>query len=215
MAFFRGEAPIVDREHFVVSVEWNKGIVASDGSEGTLFTVKMSLWGLFVLLLLLCGALWFKFGKDPRPRVSIPLFYPPLGPDGMTLSPAAMAYIRESARLTSRGFSALLLNLAAQKLVDMTGTGSRKEPYVLQTSDEILKRVPADDADREGKTTGEKSSQEKPVVSTWRNGSACAGSFPPVRPSLWKWAGRVPGRWPRPAPWPIWPWPPGTAVCGS
>ena len=161
VAFFRGEAPIVDREHFVVSVEWNKGIVASDGSEGTLFTVKMSLWGLFVLLLLLCGALWFKFGKDPRPRVSIPLFYPPLGPDGMTLSPAAMAYIRESARLTSRGFSALLLNLAAQKLVDMTGTGSRKEPYVLQTSDEILKRVPADDADREGKTTGEKSSQEK------------------------------------------------------
>lgn len=161
VAFFRGEAPIVDREHFVVSVEWNKGIVASDGSEETLATVKISLWGLFVLLLLMCGALWFKFGKDPRPRVAIPLFYPPLGPDGMTLSPAAVAYIREAARLTSRGFSALLLNLATQKLVDMTGTGSRKAPYVLQTSDEILKRVPADDAGSESKATGEESSQQK------------------------------------------------------
>lgn len=161
VAFFRGEAPIVDREHFVVSVEWNKGVVASDGSEETLSIVKSSLWGLFALLLLLCGGLWFKFGKDPRPRVSIPLFYPPLGPDGKTLSPAAVAYIREAARLTSRGFSALLLNLATQKLVDMTGTGSRKDPYVLQTSDEILKRVPADDADREGKATGEESSQQK------------------------------------------------------
>ena len=161
VAFFRGEAPMVDREHFVVSVEWNKGVVASDGSEEILSTVRISMWGLFALLLLLCGALWFKFGKDPRPRVAIPLFYPPLGPDGMTLSPAAVAYIREAARLTSRGFSALLLNLATQKLVDMTGTGSRKEPYVLQTSDEILKRVPADDADREGKTTGAESSQQK------------------------------------------------------
>lgn len=161
VAFFRAEAPMVDTEHFVVSVEWNKGVVASDGSEEILSTVKISMWGTFALLLLLCGALWSKFGKDPRPRVSIPLFYPPLGPDGMTLSPAAVAYIRESARLTSRGFSALLLNLATQKLVDMTGTGSRKEPYVLQTSDEIMKRVPADDADREGKTTGEKSSQQK------------------------------------------------------
>ena len=161
MAFFRAEEPMVDTEHFVVSVEWNKGIVASDGSEEILSTVRISMWGLFALLLLLCGALWFKFGKDPRPRVAIPLFYPPLGPDGMTLSPAAVAYIRESARLTSRGFSALLLNLATQKLVDMTGTGSRKAPYVLQTSDEILKRVPADDADREGKTTGEESSQQK------------------------------------------------------
>lgn len=161
MAFFRAEEPMVDTEHFVVSVEWNKGIVASDGSEEILSTVKISMWGLFALLLLLCGALWFKFGKDPRPRVAIPLFYPPLGPDGMTLSPAAVAYIRESARLTSRGFSALLLNLATQKLVDMTGTGSRKAPYVLQTSDEILKRVPADDADREGKATGEESSQQK------------------------------------------------------
>lgn len=62
---------------------------------------------------------------------------------------------------TSRGFSALLLNLATQKLVDMTGTGSRKAPYVLQTSDEILKRVPADDAGSESKATGEESSQQK------------------------------------------------------
>ncbi len=161
MAFFRAEEPIVDTEHFVVSVEWNKGVVASDGSEEILSTIKISMWGLFALLLLLCGALWSKFGKDPRPKVSIPLFYPPLGPDGMTLSPAAVAYIREAARLTSRGFSALLLNLATQKLVDMTGTGSRKAPYVLQTSDEILKRVPADDAGSESKATGEESSQQK------------------------------------------------------
>lgn len=161
MAFFRAEEPIVDTEHVVVSVEWNKGVVASDGSEEILSTIKISMWGLFALLLLLCGALWSKFGKDPRPRVAIPLFYPPLGPDGMTLSPAAVAYIREAARLTSRGFSALLLNLATQKLVDMTGTGSRKAPYVLQTSDEILKRVPADDAGSESKATGEESSQQK------------------------------------------------------
>lgn len=119
VAFFRGEEPMADTEHFVVSVEWNKGVVASDGSEKTLSIVKSSLWGLFALLLLLCGGLWFKFGKDPRPRVSIPLFYPPLGPDGKTLSPAAVAYIRDAAMLTSRGFSALLLNLATQKMVEI------------------------------------------------------------------------------------------------
>ena len=161
MAFFRAEEPIVDTEHFVVSVEWNKGVVASDGSEEILSTIKISMWGLFALLLLLCGGIWFKFGKNPRPKVSIPLFYPPLGPDGKTLSPAAVAYIREAAMLTSRGFSALLLNLATQKMVDMTGTGSRTDPYVLQTSDEILKRVPADDAGSESKATGEESSQQK------------------------------------------------------
>lgn len=170
VAFFRGEAPIVDREHFVVSVEWNKGIVASDGSEETLATVKISLWGLFVLLLLMCGALWFKFGKDPRPGVSIPLFYPPLGPDGKTLSPAAVAYIRDAAMLTSRGFSALLLNLATQNMVSMTGTGSRKAPYVLQTSDEIMKRVPMQISDTEsGETSreGGESTQHKRRI--WEN----------------------------------------------
>lgn len=170
VAFFRGEAPIVDREHFVVSVEWNKGVVASDGSEETLSIVKSSLWGLFALLLLLCGGLWFKFGKDPRPRVSIPLFYPPLGPDGKTLSPAAVAYIRDAAMLTSRGFSALLLNLATQKMVDMTGTGSRKDPYVLRTSSEIMQRVPMQMSDLEnGETSreGGESTQHKRRI--WEN----------------------------------------------
>lgn len=170
VAFFRGEEPMADTEHFVVSVEWNKGVVASDGSEETLSIVKSSLWGLFALLLLLCGGLWFKFGKDPRPRVSIPLFYPPLGPDGKTLSPAAVAYIRDAAMLTSRGFSALLLNLATQKMVDMTGTGSRKDPYVLRTSSEIMQRVPMQMSDLEnGETSreGGESTQHKRRI--WEN----------------------------------------------
>ena len=164
VAFFRGEEPMMDTEHFVVSVEWNKGVVTSDGSEETLSTVKSTLWGVFALLLLLCGGIWFKFGKNPRPKVSIPLFYPPLGPDGKTLSPAAVAYIREAAMLTSRGFSALLLNLATQKMVDMTGTGSRTDPYVLRTSSEIMKRTSIDSYGTENRNTdpkGDESSQHK------------------------------------------------------
>ena len=43
VAFFRGEEPMMDTEHFVVSVEWNKGVVTSDGSEKTPSTVKLSL----------------------------------------------------------------------------------------------------------------------------------------------------------------------------
>ena len=85
-----------------------------------------------------------------------------VGPDGKTLSPAAVSYIREAAMLTSRGFSALLLNLAAQKIVDMKGTGSSKDPYVLQTDGEILKRIPYEE--KEEQTTapkGEISSQQK------------------------------------------------------
>ena len=162
VAYFYGEKPMEAEEHFVVSIEWNKGIVASDGSEEILATVKGSLWGLFAVLLILCSALWYKFGKDPRPKVTIPLFYPPVGPDGKTLSPAAVSYIREAAMLTSRGFSALLLNLAAQKIVDMKGTGSSKDPYVLQTDGEILKRIPYEE--KEEQTTapkGEISSQQK------------------------------------------------------
>ena len=162
VAYFYAEKPMVDTEHFVVSIEWNKGIVASDGSEKILAVVKGSLWGLFAVLLILCSALWYKFGKDPRPKVTIPLFYPPVGPDGKTLSPAAVSYIREAAMLTSRGFSALLLNLAAQKIVDMKGTGSSKDPYILQTDGEILKRIPYEE--KEEQTTapkGEISSQQK------------------------------------------------------
>lgn len=164
VAFFRAEKNMVDTEHFVVSVEWNKGIVTSDGSEKILSIVKSSLWGLFALLLFLCGGIWFKFGKDPRPEVSIPLFYPPLGPDGKTLSPAAVSYIREAAMLPSRGFSALLLNLATQKMVDMTGTGSRTDPYILRTSSEILKHTSRDSSGTENRKTvrnGEESSQHK------------------------------------------------------
>ena len=50
---------MMDTEHFVVSVEWNKGVVTSDGSEETLSTVKSTLWGVFALLLLLCGGICF------------------------------------------------------------------------------------------------------------------------------------------------------------
>ena len=160
VAYFYGEKPMEDEEHFVVSVEWNKGIVASDGSEKILATVKGSMWGLFAVLLILCSGLWYKFGKDPRPKATIPLFYPPTGPDGKTLSPAAVAYIREAAMLTSRGFSALLLNLAAQKIVDMKGTGSSKAPYILQTDGEILKRIPQEDKE-EAAPNREPSSQQK------------------------------------------------------
>ena len=140
-ALFRGEEPLGEREHFVVSVEWNKGIVQSDGSEQKIFVVQSSLWGLFALLLLICGGLWFKYGKDPYPKTATPLFYPPLGPDGKVLSPAAMAYIQHAAFLPSRGFAGLLLNLAAQKMIDLNGAGTRKDPYILQTSNAVLQRV--------------------------------------------------------------------------
>ena len=66
--------------------------------------------------------------------------------------------------LTSRGFSALLLNLATQKMVDMTGTGSRTDPYVLRTSSEIMKRTSIDSYGTENRNTGPKgdeSSQHK------------------------------------------------------
>lgn len=161
-AYFYGEKPMEKDEHFVVSVEWNKGIVASDGSEKILATVKGSMWGLFAVLLILCSGLWYKFGKDPRPKVTIPLFYPPVGPDGKTLSPAAVSYIRDAAMLTSRGFSALLLNLAAQKIVDMKGTGSSKDPYILQTDGETLKRIPKEEKEKQtAAPKGEPSSQQK------------------------------------------------------
>jgi len=141
VALFRGEEPLGEREYFVVSVEWNKGIVQSDGSEQKIFVVQSSLWGLFALLLLICGGLWFKYGKDPYPKTSTPLFYPPLGPDGKVLSPAAMAYIHNAAFLPSRGFAGLLLNLAAQKMINLSGAGTRKDPYILQTSNAVLQRV--------------------------------------------------------------------------
>lgn len=163
VAFFRAEEPMTDTESFVVSVEWNRGVVAPDGSEKRLFAAQACQWGLFALLFLLCAALWFRFGRDPRPDVSIPLFYPPAGPGGSPLSPAAVSYIRSAARLTSRGFAALLLNLAAQKLLAMTGTGTRRDPYILQTDEESLFRAaqksvssPASQGGRAAKSSREK-----------------------------------------------------------
>ncbi|WP_458400974.1 DUF2207 family protein [Mailhella sp.] len=143
-ALFKALEPLGERESFEVAVEWNKGVVASDGSEAIVSTVNIAMWGLFAVLLAACGGLWFIFGRDPHPKPAAPLFYPPEGPDGRPLSPAAMAYIRNAAYLPSRGFAALLMNLAAQKMVELTGTGTRKDPYNIYTPAATAEKVNAE-----------------------------------------------------------------------
>ena len=86
-ALFKALEPLGERESFEVAVEWNKGVVASDGSEAIVSTVNIAMWGLFAVLLAACGGLWFIFGRDPHPKPAAPLFYPPEGPDGRPLSP--------------------------------------------------------------------------------------------------------------------------------
>ena len=142
-ALFKALEPLGERESFEVAVEWPKGFVESDGSEAMVSTVNIAMWALFALLLAACGGLWFAFGRDPHPKPAAPLFYPPEGPDGRPLSPAAMAYIRNAAYLPSRGFAALLMNLAAQKMLELTGTGTRKDPYTVYTPQDVADRVHA------------------------------------------------------------------------
>ena len=143
-ALFKALEPLGERESFEVAVEWNKGVVASDGSEAIVSTVNIAMWGLFAVLLAACGGLWFIFGRDPHPKPAAPLFYPPEGPDGRPLSPAAMAYIRNAAYLPSRGFAALLMNLAAQKMLELTGTGTRRDPYNIYTPAATAEKVNAE-----------------------------------------------------------------------
>lgn len=142
-ALFKALEPLGERESFEVAVEWPKGFVTSDGSEAMVSTVNIAMWALFALLLAACGGLWFMFGRDPHPKPAAPLFYPPAGPDGRPLSPAAMAYIRNAAYLPSRGFAALLMNLAAQKMLELSGTGTRKDPYTVSTPQDVADRVHA------------------------------------------------------------------------
>lgn len=140
-AVFKALEPLGERESFEIAVEWNKGVVKSDGSESIVSTVNIAMWGLFVMLLAVCGGLWFVYGRDPHPKPPAPLFYPPAGPDGRPLSPAAMAYIRNAAYLPSCGFAAMLMNLAAQKMVELTGSGTRKDPYTIYTPQDVADRM--------------------------------------------------------------------------
>lgn len=76
-----------------------------------------------------------------------------------------MAYIRNAAYLPSHGFAGILLNLAVQKLIDLSGTGTRKDPYVLQTSNEDLRRV-AEADNKEKKTLPDDPDNENKHTST-------------------------------------------------
>ncbi len=130
-AHFRGEGYMEDGESFAVTVRFSKGCVTPSESARKMAAMEWSAWVLCAVVALFCTSMWWRYGKDTWPGTAVPSFTPPLLPDGTLLSPAAVAYVRDAARLTSRGFVGLLLNLAVQKVLSVHGSGTRRDPYVL------------------------------------------------------------------------------------
>ncbi|MBP3731493.1 MAG: DUF2207 domain-containing protein [Mailhella sp.] len=130
-ALFRGMGYMEKGQSFAVTVRFSKGIVTASSSAKAMEKLERYAWVLFVLTALFCTAMWWFFGKDPRPKTIVPRFYPPVLSDGTILSPAQVAYVHDSARLKSRGFVGLLLNLAVQKALSISGSGTKKDPYIL------------------------------------------------------------------------------------
>ena len=137
---FKAERAIRPGEDFTVAVAWPKGICKPASSlrpeDETGFT--LSLAGLLGVALVFSALVWFRFGRDPQPGPAIPLFYPPELPErlnrkkgrkGERLSAAAVDYIWNKARLTSRGVAGLFLSLIERG--DCTVEGSAKEGFVL------------------------------------------------------------------------------------
>lgn len=131
-ALFVGKEPMLPGEHFLFRVDWDSGFVTPDASRDTQRTLSLALWCAIVVIAFVCFAFWYKFGRDPVRGTVIPLFSPPSLPDGSALSPGAVNYIMRAANLTTAGFTAIIMSLAAQKAVRLSGSSSRKDPYRLE-----------------------------------------------------------------------------------
>ncbi len=130
-ALFKGMGYMEQDESFAATVRFTKGVVTPSASARAMANMELGSWVLLALVVLFCAVMWWFFGKDPRPKTIVPRFYPPVLSDGTILSPAQVAYVHDSARLKSRGFVGLLLNLAVQKALSISGSGTKKDPYVL------------------------------------------------------------------------------------
>ncbi len=138
-ALYRGEEYLTEAgESFVVTARWSKGAVVPTKNARNMLAMERNSWIVLLISAAISLSAWWLFGRDPHPKTIVPRFYPPVLSDGRILSPAAVAYIRESAKLSSRGFAGLLLNLAVQKLLVFTGSGSRKDPFVLSQGSKSL-----------------------------------------------------------------------------
>ena len=148
-ALYRGDEYMTEAgEAFVVTARWSKGAVIPTKNAESMAGMERNSWIVLAIVLLMSFAAWWFFGRDPHPRTIVPRFYPPVLSDGTIFSPAAVAYVRDSARLSSRGFAGMLLNLAVQKALSFSGTGSRKDPYVLSKRTGPLPSGKADAEDR-------------------------------------------------------------------
>lgn len=143
VAHFRGEGYMETGQSFAATVRFTKGVVTPTESSRQADNLELWSWVVCAASLLFCTGMWWLFGRDPAPRLVIPRFYPPQLPDGSLLSPAGVAYVRDSARLRSRGFVGLLLNLAVQKALSLSGAGTRKDPYVLAPGHKAATARPA------------------------------------------------------------------------
>ncbi|MBO4684701.1 MAG: DUF2207 domain-containing protein, partial [Desulfovibrio sp.] len=152
-ALFKGMGFMEEGESFAVTVRFTKGAVTPSASARAMANMELGSWVFLALTVLFCAVMWWFFGKDPRPKTIVPRFYPPVLSDGTILSPAQVAYVHDSARLKSRGFVGLLLNLAVQKALSISGSGTRKDPYVLATGKKAGAgaRYPREDARTDGR----------------------------------------------------------------
>lgn len=122
-ALFVARRQLAPGEHFTVAVCFPKDLVS--GPEWREYVVNIAIllltFGFFFLA-------WWSWGRDPRPGTVIPEFRPPeagyYGKPGMrpgeregeesVMSPAAVAYVKNGAILTDKGFAGLFLSLAAK-----------------------------------------------------------------------------------------------------
>ncbi len=116
------------REGITVSLKWDKGVFAEQPLSTRLYYFSYHFRNPFFLIFAIVSfsmflfAIWFKYGRNPKPAPVFPRYVPP--PD---YSAAAVSYIYNKGRDGHRALYATLKSLQFKKSVDLRTTPSLTE----------------------------------------------------------------------------------------
>lgn len=141
---FATTKPLYSRENLSVSVGWSKGALTyPTGFDNFIHFLKTYAVLFAALIGVVIGFIfnfvsWYRYGRDPKPGVIIPLYYAPEG-----FSPAECAYLDKEGRSTNEMFGAQLVGLAVKGVVEIE---QKEEKGIFGDTYYIITRLPLEKA---------------------------------------------------------------------
>lgn len=140
-------APLDPGEGLTVAVAFNKGVIAFPEGAATLaqaFKDRMDLIigsALALVSILFNLFAWRRYGRDSKPGIIFPRFYPP-----KDMSPATVSYVANHEKFQSEAFTAGLFGLAAQGMVELKNDQPQKSLTVSRTSKGVPPTLSAEES---------------------------------------------------------------------